>query len=149
MRPFTLALTGTLAAMLAGCTTPQNKFGTADADHTGGISPAEFDAYMKEAVFEQIDQDKDGVITMEEWKAANPSGSADVFKRADADGDGRITREEGDAAFDRKGNLPKLFKKIDTDGDGSISPAEAQDFKASVWAQPGFTKLERLSQSAN
>ena len=101
---------------------------------------------MKEAVFTEID--KDGGVTMEEWKVANPSGSASRFHKADANRDGRITRAEGDAAFDRRVNFTRLFKKIDSDGDGSISRSEAEAFKTAVSNQPGSTRLEKLSHSA-
>ena len=148
MRPVTLALTGVLAATLAACTTAPNKFTTADADQSGAITPNEFDTYMKQAVFEEIDANKDGGVTIEEWTVANPGAATSKFKRVDADGDGSITRAEGDVAFDRKGNLPKLFKKIDSDANGGIDRPEAEAFKAAVSAQSGSTKLEKLSQSA-
>ena len=148
MKPTILVLTAALAAALAGCSTTPDKFTAADADQSGAITPSEFDTYMKQAVFEGIDANKDGGITMEEWRAANPSAPASRFKGADANGDGSITQAEGNAALDRKGSLHRLFKKIDADGDGSISRPEAEAFKAALSAQPGSTKFEQLSHAA-
>jgi len=132
MRSATFALTGTLAAMLASCSTAPDKFASADTDKSGAITPTEFDTFMKQTVFEKIDGDGDGSITMAEWTVINPKGTSAKFKRADGNGDGGITRPEGDAAFDRKGTLTKLFKVIDSDRDGSISRPEAEAFRAAI-----------------
>ena len=135
------------ALMIAGCTTgslnPQ-----ADKDRDGGVSFPEFDAYMKETIFNEFDANKDGVVTREEWRKQNPSGPASKFKGADRNGDGKASRAESDAKLDQDGSMKKLFQKIDTDRNGRLSEAEITAFQALMQQQPG-TDLEKLKQAAD
>lgn len=140
-------VTVSAAALLTACAT--DKFNGADADQTGGISPKEFDAYMKETVFSGIDSNGDGVITMAEWRIVAPDHPSSKFKQVDANGDGSISRVEADKAADKSGHYKQLFRKIDTDGNGSLSRAEIDAFKATMAKQPGATDLDKLSNAAN
>ena len=55
------------------------------------------------ATFEEMDANKDGKVTLDEYKAAAPKDAPAEkvearFKKIDANGDGVITKEEMDAA---------------------------------------------------
>ena len=141
-----LAVAGALA--IAGCTTG-GSFKQADQDQSGGISFAEFDAYMKDAIFKGVDADGDGHVTQEEWRRVNEKDPVSEFRATDRNGDGKITRAEADASFDKEGSLKELFKKIDTDGSGSLSQEEVKAFHALMKKQPGKTELEKLSNAAD
>jgi hypothetical protein len=52
---------------------------------------------MREAMsFENMDADKDGKVTLEEFKAAQAKLQELRFRQMDADGDGKLTKEEVD-----------------------------------------------------
>jgi len=135
------------AALLAGCAST-DRFVQLDTnrDHSG--SPAEFDAYMKQAVFTRVDANGDGKVTKTEWQQFNPEVSDARFRKTDLNGDRLITRQEADAAFDREGSLKRLFAVIDTDGNGSLSRAEARAFRAKLQSQPGASPAEKISNAS-
>lgn len=141
---YPLAVSGVLA--LAACTA--SSFSRADQDKSGGVSLAEFDAYMKETVFTAVDTNGDGKVSQEEWRRVNPKDPVSEFRGSDRNGDGFITRAEADAAFDKEGSIRDLFKKIDSDGNGSLSQEEVKAFQAKMAQQPGKTELEKLSNAA-
>lgn len=65
---------------------------------------------------------------------ASPHGAMMGFEQLDADKDGRLSREEFGAMMHGSAhpdNKDAAFKMIDTDGDGSISPQEWDAFKES------------------
>jgi len=79
----------------------------------------------------RYDADKDGVVTIEEWRA----GQQARFKRLDANGDGKLTQDELFARTPAIGNsvLPSdrqagrqsaYFQRLDTDKDGVVTLAE-------------------------
>ena len=137
-----------LMALLAGCASTDS-FAKLDANRDGCGSRAEFDAYMKQAVFSRVDANHDAKVTKDEWQAVNPNLDEAKFRRADRNGDRAITRKEADAAFDREGSLKKLFGKIDADGNRSLSRSEVTDFCSKVRQQPGATPAEKISKAAN
>ncbi len=49
---------------------------------------------VQAADFAEVDTDGDGMVTMDEAKAAMPDLSEDSFGEADADGDGSLNEEE-------------------------------------------------------
>ncbi|MCU0751640.1 MAG: EF-hand domain-containing protein [Akkermansiaceae bacterium] len=150
MTPQTRTIHGIAAlgilALAAGCTTGDS-FHKLDADRSGSVSPAEFDAHMKQEVFARVDANSDGKVTLEEWQAFNPKVDSKRFRKADSNGDGSISRKEADAEFDREGSLPKLFKLIDTDGNGSLSQAEISAFQTKVRQQPGGSPSEKITNA--
>ena len=134
--------------MVAGCSTGSLN-PSADKDHDGGVSFTEFDAYMKDAIFASFDANKDGVVTMAEWRAMNPSGPKSNFIKADRNGNGRVSKAESDAKMDKDGSMMQLFKKIDKDQSGKLSEAEIAAFKSLMERQPQGTDLEKLKQAAD
>lgn len=93
--------------------------------------------------FDAIDTDKNGVISLQEWKDAGLG--EDIFIKIDTNEDGNISREEFDAFYKEEkikdaGDAKKAiehnlsdddkvpeFDKIDTNQDGKISRSEWED----------------------
>ena len=119
----------------------------ADKNQDQGVSFAEFDPYMKNAIFTEFDANRDGVVTLAEWRRLEPNGSESKFRKADRSGNGSVTRAEADAHLEREGSMKELFAKIDTDGNGSLSEAEIAAFRAKMEKQTGPTELAKLKQA--
>ena len=134
-------------ALLASCAT--DTFSKADLNNDGQIQPGEFDSFMKGHVFDTVDSNGDGVVTMEEWRAVAPNHPESKFKEADTNGDGVISRAEADAASDKSKGYQKLFAKADTDQSGALSRDEVKAASGALNKQPGSTKYEQLSNAAS
>lgn len=129
--------------LLPSCNT--GGYEMADANNDGGVTPAEFNRYMLEAIFTTADANADKEVTFAEWKAANPAADPDKFYAPDRNGDKVISPGEAKAHFERKGTLADLFDQMDTNNDNSVSKAEAKAFKKRLQAESGSTSLEKLS----
>ena len=131
--------------LLASCAGPGG-FETADTDQSGTVSPAEFNRYMLEAIYTEVDRDGNAQVTFEEWQAANPSAEPAKFKAPDSNRDEVVTPAEVKAHFKKQGTMEDLFSQIDTDGDGSLTRVEVTAFKEKLASHSG-TPLEKLSKS--
>ena len=85
------------------------------------------------AEFDQLDTDKDGKLTKEEFRMAFPElrrrAAADAtFAEIDTDGDGFLSRAEVIAFQTKQGSTEEraneLFDKLDTNKDGKVSKEE-------------------------
>ena len=123
-----------MAAMVLGLTSCVEKSGFADVDSNGNgsISSTEFDSLMLEAMYVEVDTNRDGKISFEESKAANPGVDKAKFKALDTDGSGAITPQETKAQLASQGSMAGLFKQLDTDGNGSLSKQEWATFKKNM-----------------
>ena len=109
-----------LAANTAPTTDAAKKFSQMDTDKNGKVTWEEFQkAYpgLSQSVFDALDADKNGGISVEEWQRA-----AGRFLQMDTDGDGYVSWEDFQRVF------PKMqkgaFESIDTDKNGKISMEE-------------------------
>jgi Ca2+-binding EF-hand superfamily protein len=96
--------------------------GPLSADHSPRLS-----------MLERLDQDGDGLISLEEFNAGDRVPGMRMLDRADADGDGAVTREELQASIDLAAeerrerieqHMEQRFDALDEDGDGMIMRTE-------------------------
>ena len=100
-------------------------FQSADTNSDGQVSQAEFAGHAKAFTFERLDRDKDGMITLKEWKAMDNSPEAEKhFAVMDKDRNGRISYPEFSDAVDWKSALNDSFKSLDRDRDSNLTPDE-------------------------
>ena len=107
-----------------GATAELRSFAGRDANHDGFLSSAE-NAAAADNVFDAIDKDQDGELSVPELNAARAAlglamvpSSEELIGRADQDNDHQLTLAEWIAQEGR------AFKAADTDGDGKLSNAE-------------------------
>lgn len=86
--------------------------------HRGGRGGGE----MFRTLFEAVDVDGDGTVTIEEINAYRDARVAEV----DASGDGSLSIEEFDVLYRdfTRSRMVDAFQRLDADGDGVISPEE-------------------------
>ena len=100
-------------------------FKGADTNCDNRVSQAEFAGHIKKSTFEKLDANKDGLITLEEWKAVDRSPEAQKhFEAMDKDRNGRISYPEFSDAVDWKSALNDSFKSLDRDRDSNLAPDE-------------------------
>lgn len=100
-------------------------FQSADTNSDGRVNQAEFARFAKASTFERLDQDKDGMITLEEWKAVDHSPEAEKhFAAMDKDRNGRLSYPEFYDAVEGRSNLNDSFKSLDRDRDSHLAPDE-------------------------
>jgi Ca2+-binding EF-hand superfamily protein len=121
-----------LALLLGGCsTTAQKNFRRADLNHDGKLSRPEFSDGLAVLIFEKFDANKDGAVTIQEWRAVEGTGNDAGFKKRDPNHDGKITLAEARQLVAKGPRFKWLFEEIDTNHDGSIDKAEVAAFKKS------------------
>ena len=122
-----LGLAAVLAATAARAQTNAAPavFQSADTNSDGRVSQAEFAGHVQKSTFEKLDADKDGMITLEEWKAADRSPEAEKhFAAMDKDRNGRLSYPEFSNAADWKSALNDSFNSLDRDRDSHLAPDE-------------------------
>lgn len=97
---------------------PATRFAAADADGNGTLSVEEVTAMIEarasdkaadyaERMISRMDDDKDGVLSVEEMSPASTRGAERMFSHIDADSDGNITQAEFDDAKEKRGGRGK------------------------------------------
>lgn len=94
-----------------------------DKDNDGRITIADLPARMK-AHMTAIDQNKDGYLTLDEFKQGREQLHAQRQKEMDTNGDGKVSDEERKAAM--RAHLVEGFIAQDTNHDGSLTEDEAK-----------------------
>lgn len=92
-------------------------FDTADANHDGKISKAEFLA-ARDKSFDKRDTNHDGVISASDATGADSDRATRWLARSDSNGDGKVSRAELHASPTR------FFDRADANGDGVVDKAE-------------------------
>lgn len=109
---------------------PNAMFDAIDADRDGAITMRE----LRKAVIalKQLDADKDGKITQDEAMGGppNPQAMIDHAMENDKDGDGKLSRSE------LPRHLAPLLNNADTNGDGALDRAELANVMQNM--QPQF-----------
>jgi hypothetical protein len=126
-----------LVLLLGGCSTPQAKFRRADLNHDHKLSQKEFSEGVAILVFQKYDANKDGVVTIEEWRVVEGTGNDKGFKKRDPNHDGKITLPEVKQLAATGPRFARLFEAIDANNDGYIKWVEIEEFKK---AHPEFQK---------
>jgi len=113
---------------------PPSSFTALDTDRDGDVDRAEWENHG-DTVFERLDDNRDGRLSVVELQAGHGI--------LDADGDGTLARSEIDiAALDPDGNgqigpaewdAAALTALLDEDGDGTVSRAELRAARAGTF----------------
>lgn len=76
-------------------------------------------------IFEELDADGNGAVTLEELQAAGEAR----FAQADTDGDGALSRDEllARGAERAEARVDRMLERADADGDGLLTQAELEE----------------------
>ncbi len=131
---------GILVVLTSACSTmttqPRDRFAEADPDHDGTLTQKEVATYLASTMFDHIDRNHDGKVTMEEWNPSNNAHDKKVFLTADTDHDGSVDLKEAIAYAEKSGQVKKFMKEADKDHDGTVSRAEAAAYYGSKEGDP-------------
>lgn len=111
---------------------PEQIFSNFDTNDDGRLDKTEIPDGMA-PLFDRLDADGDGAITVEEFKKGRPERSQDgehmrermeqMMKRADANGDGKLQKDE------MPPRLQEHFDELDADHDGGVTQEEFKAFR--------------------
>jgi len=121
---------------------PRMMFEELDANNDGAVTLEEMEA-AREGRFARADANGDGQLTRDELVAAGQDRIEDrvdrMIERADANEDGQISEEEmAEMRGSRRGPDPeRMFNRMDADGDGQVTEAEFDEAVARFMERRG------------
>lgn len=99
-----------------------------DKNKDGTVTLEEFKENMKEYAFDKIDEDDNKRIKEEEWTSfssvTDKENHFNLFETIDKDKNKKISFFEFSDYADRKSNLEEAFMGLDKNGNNSLSPDE-------------------------
>lgn len=115
---------------MGGCGyTTRSNFRQADVNHDRKLDKQEFTDGVANLIVEKFDTNKDGAVTIEEWRAVEGTEDDKGFKQRDPDHDGRVTLAEARQMAAHGQRFGELFEEIDANQDGVIEWSEVMAFK--------------------
>lgn len=136
-----------LAMLLAACsTTTRTHFRRADVNHDSRLDKQEFTDGVANIVMEKFDTDKNGTVSLAEWRTLEGTGNDKGFKQRDANHDGGITLPETRQMTAKGPRFERLFEEIDANKDGAIEWSEVEAYKK---AHPEPAKTTDKKTDAN
>jgi hypothetical protein len=136
------ALGGALLVLLCQCQSVETKadrakFRAADANGDGKLSLEEARKFEHKRVFDLIDYDQNGSISLQEALDIAPGSNRGKFKEYDLNGDGKVSLAEFEKVQTKKGYVKQRFEAADRDGDGFVTLKEADARVQFLQAQAG------------
>lgn len=119
-----------LLSACKGVAPQQDRFALADANQDNKLSRKEASDAVVTSIMRAYDTNKDGSLTLAEWKEHDDSADAKLFAQRDTDNSGTISLAEAQANADRQNIFGDTFKKADKDGDKLLSRDEAAAYTA-------------------
>lgn len=106
-------------------TSDRSKFQAADMNGDGMLSLGEAHQFELRRVFDLIDYDQSGVVSLQEAKDIAPEFTRSKFNDFDRNGDGQVTFKEYYPVQKAKGYVKQRFEASDTDHNGLVTLKEA------------------------
>lgn len=103
----------------------RQRFHEADANGDGLLSVEEARRFEHKRVFDLIDYDQNGFISLQEALDIAPEANRSKFYEYDMNRDGKVTLGEFEKIQIKKGYVKQRFHAADRDGDGFVTLKEA------------------------
>ena len=137
-----LTCVGSILALLCQCQSVESKadrakFHAADANGDGKLSLEEARKFEHKRVFDLIDYDQNGSISLQEALDVSPESNCSKFNEYDLNRDGKISLAEFDKVQTKKGYVKQRFEAADRDGNGFVTLQEADERVQFLQAQAG------------
>lgn len=113
------------------------KFHVADANGDGKLSLEEARKFEHKRVFDLIDYDHNGSISLLEALDIAPEVNRSKFNEYDLNRDGKVSLAEFEKVQTKKGYAKLRFEAADRDGDGFVTLQEADERVQFLQAQAG------------
>lgn len=113
------------------------KFRAADVNGDGKLSLEEARKFEHKRVFDLIDYDQNGFLSLQEALDISPEANRGKFNEYDLNRDGKVSLAEFEKVQTKKGYVKERFEAADRDGDGFVTLQEADERVQFLQAQAG------------